>query len=121
MLPGTPFGPGIRSLLAYLHHSHHVGFERLSRMLGEMFGLSISEGAIANSFRRMQALLDKAGALIKAKLLTAPVIASDETTTRYAVDSGDSITFMTDRRVPPTNNRSEQERCSKRTPFQHET
>lgn len=82
MLPGTPFGPGIRSLLAYLHHSHHVGFERLSRMLGEMFGLSISEGAIANSFRRMQAPLDKAGTLIKAKLLTAPVIASDETTTR---------------------------------------
>jgi len=33
MPPGTPFGPGIRSLLAYLHHSHHVGFERLARML----------------------------------------------------------------------------------------
>src|SRR5690349_21239345 len=47
MPPGTPFGPGIRALLAYLHHSHHVGFERLSRMLKELFGLSISEGAIA--------------------------------------------------------------------------
>jgi transposase len=30
----------------YLHHSHHVGFERLSRMMGELFGLEISEGAI---------------------------------------------------------------------------
>jgi transposase len=38
MPPGTPFGPGIRALLAYLHHSHHVGFERLSRMLKELFG-----------------------------------------------------------------------------------
>ena len=47
MLPGTPFGPRIRSLLAYLHHSHHVGFERLSRLLKEVFGLTISEGAIA--------------------------------------------------------------------------
>ena len=42
--PGTPFGPGIRSLLAYLHHSHHVGFERLSRLLKEVFGLAIDCG-----------------------------------------------------------------------------
>lgn len=82
MPPGTPFGPGIRSLLAYLHHSHHVGFERLSRMLKELFGLSISEGAIANVFRRMGTAFDTACAAIKAKLLGAPVIASDETTTR---------------------------------------
>ena len=82
MPPGTPFGPGIRALLAYLHHSHHVGFERLSRMLKEVFGLAISEGAIANSFRRMAVSLEAACSAIKAKLLTAPVIASDETTTR---------------------------------------
>lgn len=24
MPPGTPFDPGIRSLLAYLHHCHHA-------------------------------------------------------------------------------------------------
>jgi transposase len=82
MPPGTPFGPGIRTLLAYLHHSHHVGFERLSRLLKEVFGLALSEGAIANSFRRMGTAFEAARATIKAKLLTAPVIASDETTTR---------------------------------------
>jgi transposase len=31
MAPGTPFGPGVRSLLMYLHHSHHISFERLPR------------------------------------------------------------------------------------------
>jgi transposase len=82
MPPGTPFGPGIGALLAYLHHSHHVGFERLARMLRELFGLTISEGAIANAFRRMGAAFDTACAAIKAKLLSAAVIASDETTTR---------------------------------------
>lgn len=82
MLPGTPFGPGIRSLLAYLHHSHHVSFERLTRMLKELFGLSISEGAIANAFRRMGTAFDTACAAITAKLLRASIIASDETTTR---------------------------------------
>ena len=53
MAPGTLFGPGIGSLLAYLHHSHHVGFERLARFADELFGLVISEGAIANVLRRM--------------------------------------------------------------------
>ena len=82
MAPGTPFGPGIHSLLLYLHHSHHVSFERLSRMAAELFGLTISEGAISNGFRRAQAGLDTARAAIKAKLRGARGIASDETTTR---------------------------------------
>ena len=77
-----PFGPGIRALLAYLHHSHHVGFERLSRMCRELFGLTISEGAIANALQRMAGKFDAACAAIKAKLPGASVIASDETTTR---------------------------------------
>lgn len=79
---GTPFGPNIQALLFYLHHSHHVSFERLSRLMSELYGLTISEGAIANAFARARPELEKACAAIKAKLLTARVIASDETTTR---------------------------------------
>ena len=82
MEPGTPFGPGIRSLLMYLHDSHHVIFERMSRMLGELFGLTISEGAISNAFSRMGSDMAKACQAIKQKLVTARIIASDETTTR---------------------------------------
>jgi transposase len=79
---GTPFGPNIQALLFYLHHSHHVSFERLSRLMRELYGLAISEGAITNAFARVRLELEKACAAIKAKLLTARVIASDETTTR---------------------------------------
>lgn len=82
MQPGTPVGPGIRSLLAYLHHSHHVGFERLSRLAVEMFGPIISEGAIANIFRRMGQDIATATRAIDEKLRSARIIASDETTTR---------------------------------------
>lgn len=82
MPPGTPFGPGIRALLAYLHHSHHVGFERLSRIAAELFGLVISEGAIANIFRRMGKDMAVATRAISDTLLSARIIASDETTTR---------------------------------------
>lgn len=82
MAPGTPFGPGIRSLLTYLHHSHHVSFERLSRLAAEMFGLTISQGAIANMFRRLGQDMATATGAIREKLRTARIIASDETTTR---------------------------------------
>jgi transposase len=82
MPPGTPFGPGIRALLMYLHHSHHIGFERLSRLSLELFGLILSEGAIANIFRRTGDAMAAAAKAITDKLLKARVIASDETTTR---------------------------------------
>jgi transposase len=71
MAPGTPFGASIRSRLLYLHHSHHVGFERLSRMMAELFGLAISEGAIANAFRRAKDAMTAACAAIRRKLLAA--------------------------------------------------
>jgi transposase len=99
MEPGSPFGPGIRALLLYLHHSHHVGFERLSRMFRELFGLSISEGAIANAFGRMRAGMDEARAAIRRKLLTARVIASDETTTRVEGRTQWQWVFISDQAV----------------------
>src|SRR5512134_456310 len=82
MVPGTPFGVSIRALLLYLHHSHHVGFERLSRMMAELFGLNISQGAITNAFRRVATEMTAACAALREKLRAARVIASAETTTR---------------------------------------
>jgi len=57
-------------------------FVRLSRLAAELFGLTISEGAIANIFRRTGKAMSAAARAITDKLLTAKVIASDETTTR---------------------------------------
>jgi hypothetical protein len=48
----------------------------------ELFGLVISEGAIANAFRRMGTGMASATKAITNKLLRARIIASDETTTR---------------------------------------
>ncbi len=82
MPPGTPFGPNIHALLAYLHHSHHVGFERLARLANELFGLTISEGAVANALRRLETPLEAERAAIRERLRAAQVVWSDETTTR---------------------------------------
>jgi len=82
MPPDTPLGPNFHALLAYLHHSHHVGFERLSRLAREMFGLSISEEAIANALRRFEGPLTAEREAISATLRSAAIVWSDETTTR---------------------------------------
>ncbi|PIY73676.1 MAG: hypothetical protein COY86_05085 [Rhodobacterales bacterium CG_4_10_14_0_8_um_filter_70_9] len=79
MPPGTPFGLNIQVLLAHLRHSRHVGFERLAR---EMFGLSISEGAVANALHRPEAPLEAERDAIRTTLRAAEVVWSDETTTR---------------------------------------
>jgi transposase len=50
--------------------------------MSELFGLKISQGAIANAFRRLADPLEQTRRAIRAALRDARVIASDETTTR---------------------------------------
>jgi len=52
MAPGSPFGPGIVALVTYLHGCEMVSYARLAEMLNGLFGLKISEGAIANMLAR---------------------------------------------------------------------
>ena len=52
MPPGSPFGPGIVTLVTYLHGCQMVSYARLAEMLDGLFGLKISEGAIANMLAR---------------------------------------------------------------------
>ena len=55
--PGSPFGPNLRAFVFYLRFTQGVGFERLSRLMRDLFGLSISEGALVNILqKRAQAL-----------------------------------------------------------------
>jgi transposase len=46
--PGSPFGPNLRAFVIYLRFTQNVGFERLSRLMANVFGLGISEGALVN-------------------------------------------------------------------------
>ena len=55
--PGSPFGPGLCALIIHLHVTQAISFERLARLLAEVFGLTISEGAIANILARAEAPL----------------------------------------------------------------
>ncbi|MBO0764732.1 MAG: transposase, partial [Hyphomicrobiaceae bacterium] len=53
MPEGTPFGPGITSMAAYLHGCQMIGYKRLTEVFEGLFGLTISQGAIANMLARV--------------------------------------------------------------------
>src|SRR5215204_4326072 len=46
--PGSPFGPNLRAFVLYLRFAQAIPFERLARLLSDLFGLEISEGALAD-------------------------------------------------------------------------
>jgi len=80
--PGTPFSVGIVALAMYLRFVHAISYQRLSRLLGELFGLGISEGALDAAFRRGKLHVDAEVAGILARLRCARVVCSDETSVR---------------------------------------
>ena len=84
MAPDSPFGPGIVSAVTYFHASQMISYSRLTEMLGGVFGLTLSEGAIANMLRRAARPFADAADDIAAIVRASPVIASDETSARVA-------------------------------------
>jgi len=80
--PGSPFGRSIEALVVYLHYAQAIGIERLRCVFVELFGLSISEGALCNILARAQAPLQAAASAIAARVTAADVVASDETSVR---------------------------------------
>jgi transposase len=77
--PGSPFGQSIAALVVYLHYAHAIGLERLAALMGEIFALTISEGAISNMLARARDPLLAAAAAIRETVTTSKVVCSDET------------------------------------------
>lgn len=82
LAPGSPFGATVAATVTYLHYAHAIGMERLALLMGEMFGLSISEGAISNILSRAREPLQVAAQAIEKVVLASPVVCSDETSAR---------------------------------------
>jgi transposase len=82
MPEGTPFGPGITSTITYLHGCQMIGFKRLTEVCQGLFGLTISQGAIANMLARVGAAIAAPAERIAAEVRASEVIASDETSAR---------------------------------------
>jgi transposase len=82
MMPGSPFGPNLRALALYLRFGQAIPFARLAQLMGDLFGLTISEGALANLMQAAAPAFASQTSLIKARLLEGTILQSDETSAR---------------------------------------
>jgi transposase len=82
MPEGTPFGPGIVSMITYLHGCQMIGYKRLTEVCRGLFGLTVSQGAIANMLARAGEAFAAPAERIAAEVRASEVIASDETSAR---------------------------------------
>ena len=79
MAPGSPFGPNLRALVVYLRFTQAISFERLARLLSDLAGLDISEGALVNMLAAARQAFQRQTSLIRERLLSGTAIQSDET------------------------------------------
>src|SRR5712664_2296927 len=82
MSPGSPFGRDLTALILHLHVTQAIGFERLGRLLDEVFGIRLSEGAIDNMLARSGSPLTAAAETTAVAVRNSKVVASDETSAR---------------------------------------
>ena len=80
--PGSPFGPNLRAFILYLRFGQAIPFERLERLMHDLFGLDVSEGALANMMEDSAPSFEAQMNRIKQRLLSGTAIASDETSIR---------------------------------------
>ena len=76
---GTPFGPRIHALAIYLKTRHALSYERLQRLFLDLFGLTLSQGALMNMFSRTATAFEEKRGQALAALRVAEFVASDET------------------------------------------
>jgi transposase len=79
---GTPFGPRIHALAVYLNGMQLFSYERLSAALIDLFGLTVSEGALLNMFKRTKTAFEARRAETLAALRRARFVSCDETGAR---------------------------------------
>jgi transposase len=82
MEPGSPFGSRIAALVTTMRYGHGISYSRMQQMLGEVFGLEISEGAIANLLSRVKEQLQSSVDGIVQRLRSSRLVCSDETSAR---------------------------------------
>jgi transposase len=79
MVPGSPFGANLRAFVIYLRFTQGISFERLARLLSDLLGLEISEGALVNMLDAARDAFAAQTSAIRARLLSGTALQSDET------------------------------------------
>jgi transposase len=104
MPPGSPFGANLRALVIYWRYTHGIAFGRLARLLHDLYGLTISEGALTNMLNAAIEPFAAQTSRIRDRLLSSSVLESDETGLRvgkrnfwlWVIHHKDSAVFLAD-------------------------
>jgi transposase len=78
------YGPRVTAVCAYLWHGQFLSRNRACEAVGELFGVRVSEGAVAGMIKRIAGVLGGSLDAIRAALIAAPVAHFDETEFRVA-------------------------------------
>jgi len=73
------YGPGLTAIGAYLWHGQFLSRNRTGQALAELFGVSVSPGAVTAMVTRVAAVLGPALEVIRGAVAAAPVAHFDET------------------------------------------
>lgn len=73
------YGPNIQALVVYLCEEHAVSYQRVKRLLNDMFHIDMSEGTVNNIVQKMTKRARSLYEKIKSKIGQAPVAGADET------------------------------------------
>jgi transposase len=79
---GSPFGPSLRALALYLRFTQAISFERLARLMSDLLGLEVSEGALVKMLGDSRPAFARQAELIRQRLLSGTALQSDETSVR---------------------------------------
>jgi transposase len=91
---GSPFGPRLHALALYLKTFQAISFVRLEGMLSDLFGVKISQGALATMLKRSHVPFAVRKAAIIKDLRRTDMVASDETGIRIEGLNGYHWVFM---------------------------
>ncbi|MDQ7035006.1 MAG: IS66 family transposase [Anaerolineae bacterium] len=79
---GRVVGQNLEHLVLYLHYAHPLSYERVARILSEVYGLQLGQGSLVNIVKRARNRLKQAADLVHEQIKQAPVVGSDETGAR---------------------------------------
>jgi len=99
---GTPFGKRIHALALYLKSNQLFSYERLQGVFADLFGLTLSQGALINMFQRAAPAFAAGRDNALAALRRADVVACDETGVRIGGCNAYQWVFCSDEAIVHT-------------------
>lgn len=73
------YGPNVQALVVYLCEEHAVSYQRIKKLMSDMFHIEMSEGTINNIVQRMTKRARSLYERIKSRIAKAAVAGADET------------------------------------------